>query len=291
MAKIIMIQGTSSGVGKSIFSIALCRIFKEDGYKVAPFKSQNMSSNFHTLKNGDKMARSQAICAYACGLDPDIIMNPVLIIPEKENLKVILNGKSIGFMNNINYEEIQYKIFTEVMSSYNKLYNEYDIIVLEGSGSPVELNLSKNNIINMNFAKKIKSPVLIISDIIRGGIFASLYGTIKLMEKEEQNLVKGLVINKFKGNINSFNDGKKLIEDICAKNVLGVIPYFDVNIEDEDNLIDYGNVPKTKEYFMKGLKSEEEYLTYLNQQFDIISNKFRKSIDMNQIYKILETGI
>lgn len=290
MAKIIMIQGTASGVGKSIFATTLCRIFKQDGYKVAPFKVQNMSSNAHILKNEDKMARSQAICAYACGLEPDFKMNPILLVPTESKTQVYINGKYKGDMDRFKYEDVKKEIFKEALNSFYKLCDENDIVVIEGAGSPVELNLIKNDIVNMGFAKQVNAPVILVSDISRGGIFASLYGTINLMSKEEQNLIKGIVINKFKGDIKYFEDGKNIIEDICKTNVLGILPYFEVNIEDEDSLVDNGKM-KTKEMLinnLKGEKTESLYIKYLEEQFDLLAKSFKENLDMNKIYKILD---
>lgn len=287
MAKIIMVQGTSSGVGKSIFSTALCRIFKQDGYKVAPFKAQNMSSNFHILENGYKMARSQAICAYACGIEPNFTMNPILLMPKGKDTEIYLNGKYKGTMDGFKYKNIKMEFFDEVLKSFNKLYNENDIVVIEGAGSPVELNLIETDIVNMGFARKVKSPVLLISDITRGGVFASLYGTVKLINESDRSLIKGLVINKFKGNTRYFKNGEKIIEEICEKDVLGVIPYFQINIEDEDSLTDDGKI-KTKESLMENLT--EDYMQYLHKEFDLLADNFRKNLNIEKIYKILEEG-
>lgn len=288
MAKIIMIQGTSSGVGKSIFSSVLCRIFTQDGYKVAPFKVQNMSSNAHIFENGYKMARSQAICAYACNKKPDFKMNPILLEPNNNRTKVYLNGEYKGNMDRFSYEDVKTIFFNEAIKSFNTLCNENDIVVIEGAGSPVELNLIKNDIVNMGFAIKVNSPVILIGDISRGGVFASLYGTINLMKKEEQALVKGIIINKFKGDIKYFNDGKALIEQTCKKDVLGVISHFEINIEDEDSLVDNG-IMKTKEILLKKLNDYDEntYINYIQEQFDILSNKFKENLNMEKIYKIL----
>lgn len=289
MAKIIMIQGTSSGVGKSIFSIALCRIFTQEGYKVAPFKVQNMSSNMHILDDGKKMARSQAICAYACNTKPDYKMNPILLVPNNNNTEVYLNGEYKGHMDRFSYEDVKEDFFNQAIISFNSLCEQNDIIVIEGAGSPVELNLIKNDIVNMGFAKKVSAPVLLISDISRGGVFASLYGTINLMPKKDQSLIKGIIINKFRGNIKYFNDGKNIIENICKIDVLGILPYFDINIEDEDSLIDNG-VMKTKEVLLnnlKGEKTEDLYIDYLKSQFDTLANNFKDNLDMQKIYNIL----
>lgn len=290
MAKIIMVQGTSSGVGKSTLATALCRIFKKDGYKVAPFKAQNMSSNEHILDNGYKMARSQAIGAYACGLEPDYRMNPVLIVPDNNKTIVYLNGKKLGDMDRFGYNDVKPKIFDEVLQSFKELCLENDIVVIEGAGSPVELNLSQNDIVNMGFATKVNAPVLLVSDISRGGVFASLYGTISLMQENERNLVKGLIVNKFKGDIAYFDDGKNIIEKTCNKKVLGILPHFEINIEDEDCLTDSQEM-KTKELLLnniKGEKTEKAYMKYLNAQFDLLADEFKKALDIEQIYSIMK---
>lgn len=290
MAKIIMVQGTSSGVGKSILSTALCRIFKQDGYKVAPFKAQNMSSNFHILENGDKMARSQAVCAYACGIEPDFRMNPILLMPEGDNTEVYINGKYKGKMDAFKYKDIKMEFFDEVLNSFHQLCNENEIVVIEGAGSPVELNLAKTDLVNMGFAREVKAPVILVSDITRGGVFASLYGTINLINEEDRKLIKGLVVNKFRGHIEHFKEGKDILEEVCKKEVLGVIPHFQINIEDEDSLTD-GFEMKTKESLSKNLeedKSDTAYINYLSNQFDLLADNFRNNLDMKKLYKILE---
>lgn len=289
MAKIIMIQGTSSGVGKSMVTATLCNIFTKDGYKVAPFKVQNMSSNAHIFENGDKMARSQAICAYVCNKEPDFKMNPILLVPCENGTEVYVNGKFKGNMDRFLYEKAKTDFLNEAMQSFNALCMENDIVVIEGAGSPVELNLIKNDIVNMGFATKVNAPVILVSDISRGGVFASLYGTINLMKQEEQNLVKGVIINKFKGNVDYFDDGKNIIQNICKKDVVGIIPCVEINVEDEDSLVD-GQEMKTKESLLKNLndKSEQSYIQYLKQQFDLMANEFRQNIDLDKIYNILD---
>lgn len=290
MTKIIMIQGTCSGVGKSTITTSLCRIFTNKGYKVSPFKAQNMSSNSHTFLNGDKMARSQAIQAYACNKEPDFRMNPILLVPNNGKTKVYLNGEFLENMDRFSYNDAKDEIFSKVLDSFYSLCDENDIVIIEGAGSPVELNLMQNDIVNMGFATKVSSPVILASDISRGGIFASLYGTINLLEKNQQELIKGIIVNKFKGEISYFEDGKHLIEKICNKKVLGILPHFDINLEDEDDLTD-GKEMKTKESLIQNLdveKTEENYIKYLNQQFDILAEEFSKNIDIDVIYSCMK---
>lgn len=286
MAKFIMVQGTASGVGKSVLSTALCRIFKQKGFSVAPFKSQNMSSNYHLLDNGYKMARSQAIAAYACGISPSTDMNPILLMPNKTTgTEIILCGKSIGEMSSLNYLEYKKKAFAESLEAFNRLSYLYDIIVIEGAGSPVEMNLIKNDIVNMGFAEKINAPVLLVSDINRGGVFASLYGTMMLFTKAQRALVKGLVINKFIGDIAFFDDGKRIIEELCNKPVVGIIPYTDIKLEDEHSLTDFGCAQKTRATLVgdEATCDDIKYMKFLDAQFDRIAKHFKKCLDMDII--------
>lgn len=286
MAKIIMVQGTASGVGKSVLSTALCRIFQQNGFTVAPFKSQNMSSNCHTLANGDKMARSQAIAAYACGLVPSTDMNPILLIPQATGkTEVVLCGKCVGDMSSLSYSEYKQKAFQEALSAFHRLADTYDIIVVEGAGSPVEMNLVKNDIVNMGLAQAINAPVILVADINRGGVFASLYGTMKLFTEKQRDLVKGLIINKFRGDIAYFGEGKSIIEELCGKPVLGIIPYTHVQLEDEDSLTDFGCAEKTRASFVGGGADHdnESYLEFLDIELDRIAEHFRAHLDMDKI--------
>lgn len=286
MAKIIMVQGTASGVGKSILSTALCRILVQNGLTVAPFKSQNMSSNYHLLPNGDKMARSQAIAAYACGIEPSADMNPILLMPHNTGgTQVILCGKSVGNMSSLAYCAYKKKAREESLAAFHRLSCAYDVIVVEGAGSPVEMNLMKDDIVNMGLAQEINAPVILVSDINRGGVFASLYGTMMLLTKEQRALVKGLVINKFRGDISHFGEGKSMIEQLCSKPVVGIIPYTDVRIEDEDSLTDFGCAEKTRASLTAQTHSgdDEGYRTFLDAEFDRIAEHFRVHLDMDKI--------
>lgn len=289
VAKIIMIQGTASGVGKSILTTALCRIFKEDGYSVAPFKAQNMSSNYHTLENGDKMARSQAIAAYACGCEPHPDMNPILLMPSPAGgTEVVLSGKEIGAMNRFVYSDYKKRAFEEALAAFERLSAKYDVIVIEGAGSPVEMNLNKNDIVNMGFAEAVGAPVILVADINRGGVFASLYGTVMLFTESQRKLLKGLVVNKFRGDLQYFQDGKEIIEELCKKPVVGIVPYREVQLEDEDSLVDSG-AEKTRAS-LGGTLSEETYRKLLDDEFDRLAAHFREHLDMKAVYEILDGG-
>jgi len=237
MAKAIMVQGTMSNAGKSIVVAGLCRIFKQDGYKVAPFKSQNMALNSFITSDGLEMGRAQVVQAEAAGIEPDVKMNPILLKPTNDQgSQVIVNGKVIGNINAQNYYKTKHKLRKDVVKAYEALDEEYDIIVIEGAGSPAEINLNEDDFVNMGMAEIANAPVLLVGDIDRGGVFASLYGTVKLLPESQQDHIKGLIVNKFRGDVEILKPGLKQIEDIIEKPILGVIPFLDVDIEDEDSL-------------------------------------------------------
>ena len=239
MAKPIMIQGTCSGAGKSIIAAGLCRIFQEDGYKVAPFKSQNMALNSYITKDGLEMGRAQVVQAEAAKIQPDVAMNPILLKPTGDTQsQVIVNGKAEVNMTAKEYYSNKKVLVPEIEKAYEKLNNQYDIIVIEGAGSPAEINLKENDIVNMFIAKMANAPVLLTGDIDRGGVFASLLGTLELLEPEEKDLVKGLLINKFRGDLSILKPGLNMIENRTGKKVVGTIPYMNIDIDDEDSLSD-----------------------------------------------------
>lgn len=239
MAKSIMIQGTCSNAGKSLLTAALCRIFKQDGYSVAPFKSQNMALNSYITAEGLEMGRAQVVQAEAAGVEPSVLMNPILLKPQSDTgSQVIVNGEVWGVMGAAEYYTRKTELIPQVMRAYNALAKKHDIIVLEGAGSPAEINLRENDIVNMGMAKLAKSPVLLVGDIDRGGVFASLAGTLMLLEEEERNRLKGMVINKFRGDVNILRPGLTQLEEITKKPVLGVVPYMHLDIDDEDSLSD-----------------------------------------------------
>ena len=239
MSKTIMIQGTMSNVGKSLITAALCRIFTQDGYRTAPFKSQNMALNSYITPDGLEIGRAQAMQAEAAGIETDVCMNPILLKPTNDTgSQVILMGNSIGNMKASEYFKRKKEFVPYIMEAYKKLSEKNDIIVIEGAGSPAEINLKQNDIVNMGLAKMLSAPVLLTGDIDRGGVFAQLLGTMELLEKEERALVKGVVINKFRGDIEILKPGLTAIEERCKTKVLGVIPYINCDIDDEDSLSD-----------------------------------------------------
>jgi adenosylcobyric acid synthase len=275
MAKPIMIQGTASGVGKTVLTIALCRIFKQDGFRVAPFKSQNMTTNTTFIKNGGEIAVSQVLQAYAAGTEPSTDMNPIVLKPfkDRQGTQIILNGYPYDLIDAYGFREIRNGFLHEIQKAYDSLASQYDIIVIEGAGSPVELNINSDDIVNMGIAKLADAPVLLAADIDRGGVFASLYGTISLLP--EKQYVKATIINRFRGDLSYFADGITIIEKITGVPVAGIIPYFAFDLPEEDDL--YTNEKSTFNFC-------EDY----DSQFDLIADTVRKSLNMELIYQLLK---
>lgn len=239
MAKAIMLQGTSSHVGKSILTTALCRIFKQDGLKVTPFKAQNMALNSYVTKTGGEMGRAQVAQAEAAGLDPAVEMNPVLLKPTGNSCsQVIVMGKPVGNMSAKEYHSgYSLTALGVVTECLEKLHKDFDSIVIEGAGSPAEVNLKANDIVNMRIAKLAGAPVLLIADIDRGGALASVVGTLELLDPDERDLVKGIIINKFRGDINLLKPALEFLETKTGKPVVGVVPHLDrLGIDDEDSV-------------------------------------------------------
>ena len=238
-AKVIMVQGTMSNAGKSFLVAGLCRVFMQDGYKAAPFKSQNMALNSYITKDGLEIGRAQAMQAEAAGIEPTVDMNPILLKPTSQvGSQVIVNGEVLGNMKAMDYYANKKKLIPEIEKAFNRLAEEYDIIVIEGAGSPAEINLKENDIVNMGMARIAKAPVLLAGDIDRGGVFAALYGTVKLLDEDEQKMIKGLIINKFRGDVEILKPGLAMIEERTGVPVVGVVPMKPLDIDDEDSLSD-----------------------------------------------------
>lgn len=238
-AKKIMVQGTMSSSGKSFLTAALCRIFYQDGYHTAPFKSQNMALNSYITEDGLEMGRAQVMQAEAAGISPAVDMNPVLLKPTSHmGSQIIVQGEVAGNQSAMDYYRDKPKYVPSIMESFLRLEEQYDVIVLEGAGSPAEINLKEHDIVNMGMAKLADAPVILVGDIDRGGVFASLYGTVNLLDEEERKRIKGLVINKFRGDVKILEPGLAMIEELTGIPVLGVIPMGQIDLDDEDSLSD-----------------------------------------------------
>lgn len=237
MAKVIMVQGTMSNAGKSLLVAGLCRIFKQDGYRVAPFKSQNMALNSFITKEGLEMGRAQVMQAEAAGIEPMVCMNPILLKPTNHvGSQVIVNGEVLGNMKARDYFAFKRQLIPDIKKAFRKLEEYADIIVIEGAGSPAEINLKENDIVNMGLAEMVDAPVLLVGDIDRGGVFAQLLGTLMLLTEKEKDRVKGLVINKFRGDKTILDPGIAMLEEKGKVPVTGVVPYMELSLEDEDSL-------------------------------------------------------
>lgn len=232
-----MVQGTMSNAGKSLLVAGLCRIFKQDGYRVAPFKSQNMALNSFITREGLEMGRAQVMQAEAAGMEPSVLMNPILLKPTNHiGSQVIVNGKVLGNMSARDYFAYKKQLVPDILHAFSELEKRADIIVIEGAGSPAEINLKENDIVNMGMAKMVDAPVLLTGDIDRGGVFAQLLGTIMLLEPEEKQRVRGLIINKFRGDKSILDPGVVMLEERGGIPVVGVVPYMELSLADEDSL-------------------------------------------------------
>ena len=274
----IMIQGTTSSAGKSLMCTGLCRIFKEDGYKTYPFKSQNMSSRYHITGEGHMMSTAQALQAKAAGVEPHPSMNPILLKPTSDKgSTVIIMGEEKYNMGAIEYFNFKNSLKPMIIDIFKDIEKENEIIVIEGAGSPAEINLKQNDIVNMGMAEIADAPVLLVADIDRGGVFASLYGTVMLLEEHERKRIKGLIINKFRGDKTLLDPGIKMIEDILNITVVGTIPIKHLELVDEDTLIDY------EKQCNSNPQTEEEMEKELNK----LSKVIRNNMDMKLVYSLL----
>ncbi len=261
-SKALMVQGTTSDAGKSVLVAGLCRVLARKGIKVAPFKPQNMALNSAVTADGGEIGRAQAVQAYACGVEPTTDMNPVLLKPNTDiGAQVIVHGKALKDMDAVGYHAFKPQVLKSVVESFDRLQAEYQSVMIEGAGSPAEINLRENDIANMGFAEEVDIPVIIVADIDRGGVFAHLYGTLALLSESEQNRVVGFVINRFRGDIALLESGLDWLEEKTGKPVLGVLPYLHgLMLEAEDAI----NISQ--------LSSDEPKLKVVVPVFQRISN-------------------
>ncbi|NLN14758.1 MAG: cobyric acid synthase [Tissierellia bacterium] len=270
-----MVQGTASSVGKSLMCAGLCRIFKEDGYRVFPFKSQNMSSKFYITEEGKKISTAQTLQAIAAGLKPSHHMNPILLIPKSDTgSMVVIDGEDTEKMGAREYFNLRPRLREFIREKYEQVSRENQIVVIEGAGSPAEINLKEDDIVNMGMAEIADASVLLVTDIDRGGAFASLYGTVMLLEPHERARIKGLIINKFRGDKSLLEPGIKMIEDLLKIPVVGVIPYVPLDLVEEDSLME-----RDRDKAMDFLK--------LDRELNKLAQVLRENLDMEYIYSLL----
>lgn len=298
LGKSIMIQGTTSNAGKTFVTAGLCRVFAQDGYKTAPFKSQNMSSYGFMTKEGKEMSRAQAVQAEAAKTEPSELMNPILLKPvDVTQSRLILHGVDKGIYPAAEYFQMKEQMRREVEKAHIQLSKKYDRIVIEGAGSPAEINLSEGDYVNMGMAKMADAPVLLVADIDRGGMMASVYGTIKLLPSEQQKRIKGIIINKFRGDKSLLESGIKMLHDLTGVPVVGVLPMAKIQIEDEDSLSgqDGHKMKPDKDASNKaqGFCQEDGVAghdrKFREEQYDLLADLIRENLDMEYIYSLFET--
>ncbi|MBE0415521.1 MAG: cobyric acid synthase [Dehalococcoidia bacterium] len=285
-AKTLMIQGTGSSVGKSVMVAALCRIFKQDGLRVAPFKSQNMSLNSFVTMDGGEMGRAQVVQAEAAGIEPTVDMNPILIKPEEDaRAQIVVLGKPAFTLAAGEYYQHTPELLAVIEGALERLRSQYDLVVIEGAGSPAEINLKQTEIVNMRVAKMARSPVLLVGDIDKGGVFASLVGTLVLLDEEERQYIKGFIINKFRGDIALLKPGLDQLERITSRPVLGVVPYqHRLLIPDEDSIYQNESVRK------KDVEIAVIYLPHISNSTDFEPLQQEDGVEVRYVSAVDELG-
>lgn len=281
----IMLQGTGSTVGKSILVTALCRIFKQDGYSVCPYKSQNMALNSYITHDGKEMGRAQVLQAYAAGLEPEVYMNPILLKPSSDKkCQIVFNGKVYGNSTAMEYHNMKLQFAEKLKEQFEEIEKKFEIIVIEGAGSPAEINLRERDIVNMGLAEMVDAPVLLVGDIDKGGVFASLAGTLLLLSDDEKNRVKGTIINKFRGDIDILKPGITMLEDIIHRPCIGTVPYFTLDLEDEDGATTF-NKEKTNDIDIAIIK-----LPHISNFTDFDALKLEEDVSVRYITSKEEFG-
>jgi adenosylcobyric acid synthase len=290
-AKSIMIQGTASSVGKSLITAGLCRIFHQDGYRVVPFKSQNMASNSYITAEGLEMSRAQEVQAEAAGVEPDVRMNPILLKPATDKKsRVIINGKAHGDMSAMEYHNFKPQLRDMIKTIYDQLALENDMVVIEGAGSPAEINLVDRDIVNMGMAEIADAPVLLVGDIDRGGVFASLAGTMLLLPEKEKQRVKGVIINKFRGDLEILRPGISMIEEIIHVPVIGVIPYAKFAIDEEDSASEkFSAFLRDKKGPAFPDEKRPDYCDFRQSEYERLAQLLRQHLDIVKVYEIMNS--
>lgn len=277
MTKKLMILGTSSGAGKSTIVTGLCRIFAQDGIRVAPFKAQNMTNNVQATADGGIIARSSVMAAQAAGLEPCVSMNPIVLQFHQGTMNVILEGRSIGPLSAEAYHQRQTTVWRIIDHAFQQLAANHDLVVIEGAGSPVEMNLKSTDAANLALAIRLDAPAVLVADVDRGGVFASVYGTLMLMTEEERRLVKGVILNRLQGDPSSFASLQTTLEEITGVPVVGLVPYLDLKLEDEDELTD----PRTGRKQAQNDADQE-------REFTALAARLREHLDISRIKAMME---
>ncbi len=294
MSRAIMFQGTASDVGKSVLVAGICRILAQNGYRCVPFKAQNMALNSGITRCGDEMGRAQIFQAEAAGVEPDVRMNPVLLKPTGDrHSQVIVMGKVLTNMDAVTYHEFKPQLQQKIFHAFTDLAEQNDIVVLEGAGSPAEINLRDRDIVNMGMAELINAPVILIADIDRGGVFASIYGTLMLLSEQERKRVRGVIINKFRGDVELLKPGIKQIEALTQVPVIGVVPYLDVDLEEEDGVA----LQPEKLRHQLGIESDDDKLNIAVIKTPRISNftdfnalEAQPDVNLRYVAKVSQLG-
>ena len=284
--KSIMVQGTTSNAGKTFVTAGLCRVFAQDGYKTAPFKAQNMSNYGFFTESGKEMSRAQAVQAEAAKTDPSELMNPILLKPVSvKESRLILHGEDQGVIPAAEYFTKKGQMRAEVEKAHLLLSKQYDRIVIEGAGSPAEINLCEDDFVNMGMAKMADAPVLLVADIDRGGMIASVYGTIKLLPSEQQKRIKGIIINKLRGDKSLLESGIKMLEELTGVPVVGVLPTANIQIDDEDSL---SGQDRHINYHKSEKCDIEKNRAFREEQYELLANLIRENLDMEYVYSLFD---
>lgn len=277
MAK-IMIYGTTSSAGKSTIATAMCRYYRDKGYKVCPFKSQNMSRNSFKLQDGKLISNAQAIQAYAAGIEADEYMNPILLVPSSDTgSDVYVLGKLYKHMNTKEYYSIKKELKAKVKEVFEELEKKYDVMIIEGAGSPAEINLLEDDFVNTGMAELADTNAIIVADIDKGGVFASIYGTYMILDEKDRSRIKGYIINKFRGDASLLDEGIKKLHELTGLECLGIVPYTKLEIADEDSLHDYE----------KAVNAHMAEHDAMNNEIDRLAEVFEEAIDIDKLNAIL----